>query len=70
MSKASFNKQKAPFISKLGLNLSHKLKHFYIWGITFCGVENWTFIKTDQKYLEIYEVLPGEGWRRSVGPIE
>ena len=64
MYKAAFKKKKALFTSKLDLNLSHKVTNFYIWGITFYGVEYWTLWKIDQKYLEICEVFCWRGMEK------
>jgi hypothetical protein len=36
---------------------------------TFCGAENWTLRKVDQKYQENFECISEKGWRKSIGPI-
>ena len=66
MAKATFNKKKNIFTSKLDLNLRKKLVKCYVWSMALCGAETWTIRATDQKRLECGA---GEGWRRSVGPI-
>jgi len=49
------------FSPKFHFNLSKKLEECYIWSRVFCGAENWTLRKVDQKYLNSVEV----SWRRS-----
>jgi hypothetical protein len=61
MAKATFNKKKTLFTSKLDLNLRRKLVKCYIWSIALCGAETWTHRKVDQKYLESFEMWC---WRR------
>jgi hypothetical protein len=61
MAKAAFSKKKNLFISELGLNLRKKLVKCYIWSIAFYGAEKWILRKTDQKYLESFEMWC---WRR------
>jgi len=61
MSKATFNKKKLLFTSRLGLNLSKNLVKFHIWNITLCSAETWTLRKADQKYLASFEMWY---WRR------
>jgi hypothetical protein len=56
MAKATFNKKKKLFTSKLDLNLRKKLVKCYIWSIALYGDETWTLRKTDQKYLESFEM--------------
>jgi hypothetical protein len=56
MAKATFNKEKTLFTSKVDLNLRKKLVKCYIWSIALCGAETWTFRKVDQKYLESFEM--------------
>jgi hypothetical protein len=56
MAKATFNKKKALFTSKLDLNLRKKLVKCYIWSIALYGTEMWTLRKLDQKYLESFEM--------------
>jgi hypothetical protein len=58
--KAAFNKKKALFTSKFGLNLRKKLARLYVGSITVRGTETWTLRKIDLKYLEIFEM-----WRWS-----
>ena len=61
MAKAEFNRKKAFFTSKLGLNSREKKVKCCIWSITLCGAEIWTFQKLDQKYQPIFEMWC---WRR------
>jgi hypothetical protein len=61
MKKAACNKKKTLFTSKLDLKLRKKLVKCYIWSIALYGAENWTLRKTDQKYLESFEMWC---WRR------
>jgi hypothetical protein len=49
--KATFNKKKTLFASKLDLNLRKKLVKCYIWNTAVSGAETWTPRKLDQKYL-------------------
>jgi len=42
MAKATFNKKKALFTSKLDLNLRKKLIKYYIWSMALYGAETWT----------------------------
>jgi hypothetical protein len=66
MAKAAFNRKKALFTSRLGLDLRKKVVKW----IEFHGAETWTLRKVDQKYLEIFlKCGAGEKWRRSAGPI-
>jgi hypothetical protein len=51
MAKAAFNKTKALFTSKLGLNLKKKLVKCYIWSIAFYGAETAILRIVDQKCL-------------------
>ena len=70
MAKATFNKKKNIFTSKLDLNLRRKLVKFYVWSMALYGAETWTLRATDQKRLKkVLKCGAGEGWRRSVGPI-
>jgi len=61
MPKASFNKKKNVFTSKLDLNLRKKPVKFYIWSISFYGAETSTLRKIDHKYLEGFQKWC---WRR------
>jgi hypothetical protein len=61
MAKATFNKKKTLFTSKLDLNLRKKLVKCYIWSVALYGAVTWTLWKVDQKYLENFEMLC---WRR------
>jgi hypothetical protein len=45
----------------MNLNLRKKLTKCYIWSIALYGAETWTIWKTDQKYLESFEMWC---WRR------
>jgi len=58
--KAAFNKKKALFTSKLGLNFKEELINCYIWSIVLYCAETWTLRKVD-KYLESFEIWC---WRR------
>jgi hypothetical protein len=59
--KATFNKKKTLFASKLDLNLRKKLVKCYIWNIAVYGAETRTLRKVDRKYLERYQKWC---WRR------
>jgi hypothetical protein len=61
VAKATFNKRKALFTSKLDLNLTKKLVKCYIWSIALYGVETWTLRKVGQKYVKSSEMWC---WRR------
>ena len=61
MVKASFNKKKTLFTSKLELNLRKKLVKCYIWSMALYGAETWTLRAADRKYLESFEMWC---WRR------
>jgi len=61
MSKATFNKKRLLFTSRLGLNLRKNLVRFYIWNITLYGAETWTLHRVDEKYWESFEMWC---WRR------
>jgi hypothetical protein len=52
VAKASFNRKKHIFTSKLNLNLKKKLANCYIWSMAFCGAETETLWKANQKFLE------------------
>ena len=52
MAKATFNKKKTLFTSKLDLNFRKKLVKCYIWSMALYGAETWTLRAADQKYLE------------------
>jgi hypothetical protein len=69
MAKATFNKKKNHFTSKLDLNLRKELIYCYIWSIAFYGAETWTLRKVDQSIWKVLKCGAGEEWRRSVGPI-
>ena len=49
MGKATFNKKKTFFTSKLDVNLRKKLVKCYIWSIRLYGAETWTLRKVDLK---------------------
>jgi hypothetical protein len=51
MEKAGFNKKRAPFTSKMDLELRKKLVKCYIWATALYGAETWTFRTVDQKHL-------------------
>jgi hypothetical protein len=61
MAKATFNKKKTLFTSKLDLNLRKTLVKCYIWSIALYGAETWTLWKVDQTILESFEMWC---WRR------
>jgi hypothetical protein len=61
MAKATFNKVKILFTSKLDLNLRKKLVNCHILSIALYGAEMWTLRKIDQKYLNNFEMWC---WRR------
>jgi hypothetical protein len=69
VTEVAFNKKRALFISKLGLNVRKKLIKCYIWGVAVCGAETGTLWKVDQKYLESFEMWC---WRRmeKISPAE
>jgi hypothetical protein len=69
MAKATFNKKKNLFTSKLDLNLRKNLIKCYIWSIALYGAETWTRRKVDQKSWNVLKYVAGEEWRRSFGPI-
>jgi hypothetical protein len=54
--KATFNRKKTLFTSKLDLNLRNKLVKCYIWSIALYGAETWTFRKVYQKYVESFKM--------------
>jgi hypothetical protein len=60
MEQTAFTKKKL-FPNKLDLNLRNKRLKCYIWMITLCSAESWTFWKVDEKYLESSEMCC---WRR------
>jgi hypothetical protein len=59
--KATFDKKKTTFTSKLDLNLRKKLVKGHIWNRALFGAEAWILRKVDQKYPERYEMWC---WRR------
>jgi hypothetical protein len=61
MAKAAFNKKRAPFISKMDLELRNKPVKCYIWIIAVYGAETGTLRAGDQKQLESFEMWY---WRR------
>jgi hypothetical protein len=61
MARAAFNKKKALFTDKIGLEVRRKLVNCYIWSVAGTG----TVWGVDQKQLESFEMWC---WRRSVGP--
>jgi hypothetical protein len=61
MAKAAFNKKKAPFTSKLDLNVRKKPVQCYIWSTAVCGAETWTLRNVNWKYVERSEKLY---WRK------
>jgi len=61
MAKATFNKKKNLFTSKLDFNLRKRLVRCYVWSIVLYGAETWTLRSTDQKHLESFKMWC---WRR------
>jgi hypothetical protein len=55
ISKAALEKNTL-FTSKFDLCLRQKVAKCYIWNVAFCGVEIWTLLKVDQKYLVSFEM--------------
>jgi hypothetical protein len=62
IAKATFNKKKTLFASKLDLNLRKKLIKCCIWSIGLFGAETWTLQKVDWKYLDSFETWC---WRKT-----
>jgi hypothetical protein len=56
IAKATFNKKKTLFTSKLDFELRKKLVKCYIWSIALYGAGTWTLRKLDQKYLESFQM--------------
>jgi hypothetical protein len=56
MAKAAFNKNRALFTGKMGLELRKKLVKCYIWSIALYGAETWTLWSVDQKHLQSFEM--------------
>jgi hypothetical protein len=61
VAKATFNKKRALFTSKMDLELKKKLVKCYIWSIALYGAETWTLRTVDQKHLESFEMC----WKRT-----
>jgi hypothetical protein len=61
MAKAAFSEKKAPFTSRLYLNLRKKLEKCNVWNIVLCGAETWTLQEVEQNYIESFEMWC---WRR------
>ena len=61
LAKATFNKKKNLFTSKLDLNLRKKLVKCYVSSMALYGAETWTLRATDQKPMESFEMWY---WRR------
>jgi hypothetical protein len=61
MAEAAFNKKRAPFTSKMDLELWKKLVKCYIWSIALYGAETWTLRTVDRKQMESFEMWC---WRR------
>jgi hypothetical protein len=64
MTKATFNKKKTLFISKLDLELRKKLVKCYLWSIALYGAETWTLRKLIRRTWKVLKCVAGEGWRR------
>jgi len=65
-----FSKNKTTlFSSRLDLNLRRKVVERYIWSIVLHGTETWTLRKTQQKYLEGFEMWCWRRMEKSVGAI-
>ena len=58
---ATFNRKKAPFSSKLDLNLTKKLTTFCNWSIALYGAENWIFLKIDRNIWNLSKCGVGKG---------
>jgi hypothetical protein len=58
MAKATLNKKKKKklFTSKWNWILRKKLVKCYTWNVAFCGAENCTLRKVDQKYMASFEM--------------
>jgi hypothetical protein len=56
MTRAAFNKTKAPFTRKLDLNLRNKLVKCHNWSTALYGAGTWTLRKRDQKYVEGFKM--------------
>jgi hypothetical protein len=54
MAKATLDKKKVLFPTRLQLNLRKNPVKCYIWTTVLCGAEIWTLRKADQKYLESF----------------
>jgi hypothetical protein len=54
VAKATFNKKRALFTSKMDLELRKKLVKCYVWSKALCGAEAWTLRAVDQKHLESF----------------
>jgi hypothetical protein len=63
MEKATVNKTKTRFISKLDLNLTKKVVKGCIWSIALYGTENLMFYKQIGNNWKVSECCAGEGWR-------
>jgi hypothetical protein len=60
MAKATFNKKKNLFTSKLDLNLRKKLVKCYIWSIALYGAETWTLGKEIRNTWKVLKCGAGE----------
>jgi hypothetical protein len=56
IAKAAFNKKRAPFTSKVDLELRKKLVKCYIWSIALHSAENWLLQAVDQKHHKSSEI--------------
>jgi hypothetical protein len=62
MTKATLDRTKGLFTTRLDLNLRKGAVNCYIWGTVLCGAEIWILNKVDQKYLESFGMWC---WRRT-----
>jgi hypothetical protein len=61
LAKGAFNKKRALFTGKMGLEMRKKLVKCYIWSVALYGAEIGTVRAVDQKQLESFEMWC---WRR------
>jgi hypothetical protein len=68
MAQAPFNKKRALFNSKIGLELRKKLVKCYIWSIVYLVLKLGRFRQV-RNTLNVLKCVAGEGWGRSVESI-